>query len=149
MPLKGELIRLLALKNSNFLKNFSPPRLKPTAISKPQKKQKPQTSVVKYDTEFYLKPPVPPQKIKPTDYKQQQNMRENISDSPDLAINNISDQLTLLLHEEQVLLNKTGRIVGNKPRWPITSSRDSHNDADVYLARANNPFGHSTKWKYR
>lgn len=37
-----------------------------------------------------------------------------------------------------------------KPKWPITSSRAEHKDDDVFIARANNPFGHSTKlwWRY-
>lgn len=36
-----------------------------------------------------------------------------------------------------------------KPIWPVTSSRESHRDEDVFIARANNPFGHSTKWTTR
>ncbi|KAJ6637929.1 Group 10 secretory phospholipase A2 [Pseudolycoriella hygida] len=36
-----------------------------------------------------------------------------------------------------------------KPKWPITSSRADHKDDDVFIARANNPFGHSTKWLWR
>ena len=55
----------------------------------------------------------------------------------------------VLLKEEQTLLNKTGRFPNQKPRWPITTTRDQHGDNDVFLARANNPFGHSTKWKYK
>ena len=54
-----------------------------------------------------------------------------------------------LLREEQTLLNKTARLPNQKPRWPITTTRDQHGDNDVFLARANNPFGHSTKWKYK
>lgn len=34
-------------------------------------------------------------------------------------------------------------------KWPITNSRDAHRDEDVFIARANNPFGHSTKWRWR
>uniref|UniRef100_A0A182MQD2 Phospholipase A2-like central domain-containing protein n=1 Tax=Anopheles culicifacies TaxID=139723 RepID=A0A182MQD2_9DIPT len=33
-------------------------------------------------------------------------------------------------------------------KWPITNSRDAHRDEDVFIARANNPFGHSTKWRW-
>uniref|UniRef100_A0A182NFX8 Bromo domain-containing protein n=1 Tax=Anopheles dirus TaxID=7168 RepID=A0A182NFX8_9DIPT len=33
-------------------------------------------------------------------------------------------------------------------KWPITNSRDAHRDDDVFIARANNPFGHSTKWRW-
>lgn len=65
-------------------------------------------------------------------------------------MNNLADQLSaILLKDEQVLLNKTGRAPNQKPRWPITTTRDKHGDNDVFLARANNPFGHSTKWKYK
>lgn len=35
-----------------------------------------------------------------------------------------------------------------KPQWPITTTREKHGDNEVFLARANNPFGYSTKWKY-
>lgn len=35
------------------------------------------------------------------------------------------------------------------PKWPVTSSRSAHLDEDVFIGRANNPFGHSTKWKLR
>lgn len=62
----------------------------------------------------------------------------------------LSDQLSsFLLEDEKVLLNKTGRLPNNRPRWPITTTRDKHGDNDVFLARSNNPFGHSTKWKYK
>lgn len=61
-------------------------------------------------------------------------------------------ELQLLLQEERDLFElKHGRTptATDHPQWPITSSRDAHKDEDVYVARANNPFGHSTKWKYR
>jgi hypothetical protein len=59
------------------------------------------------------------------------------------------DSLVKLLNEEKKELTQTGKIMSAKPIWPITSSRDEHHDQDVFIARANNPFGHSTKWKYR
>lgn len=72
------------------------------------------------------------------------------SQETEFEIEEISDHLTtILLKDEQNLLNKTGRIQNQKPRWPITTTRDQHGDNDVFLARANNPFGHSTKWKYK
>ncbi|XP_055611583.1 uncharacterized protein LOC129758142 isoform X2 [Uranotaenia lowii] len=49
------------------------------------------------------------------------------------------------LHE---VLNRTKQFPGKPPRWPITNSRDAHRDEDVFIARANDPFGHSTKWRY-
>lgn len=61
-------------------------------------------------------------------------------------------ELQLLIQEERDLFElKHGRTptATDHPQWPITSSRDAHKDEDVYVARANNPFGHSTKWKYR
>jgi iron-sulfur cluster repair protein YtfE (RIC family) len=72
------------------------------------------------------------------------------SQEADIEMEELSDQLSsILLKEEQILLNKTGRAPNQKPRWPITTTRDKHGDNDVFLARANNPFGHSTKWKYK
>lgn len=72
------------------------------------------------------------------------------SEESDIEIEEISDQLSsVLLKDEQLLLNKTGKLPSQKPRWPITTTRDQHGDNDVFLARANNPFGHSTKWKYK
>jgi hypothetical protein len=72
------------------------------------------------------------------------------SEEADIELEKISDQLSsIVMEQEQILLNKTGRMPNLKPRWPITSLRDEHQDNDVFLARANNPFGHSTKWKYR
>lgn len=34
-------------------------------------------------------------------------------------------------------------------QWPITSPRKDHRDGDIFIGRANNPFGHSTKWHYK
>ncbi|KAL9698709.1 hypothetical protein quinque_002150 [Culex quinquefasciatus] len=47
------------------------------------------------------------------------------------------------------VLNRTKTFKGKPPRWPITNPRDEHRDNDVFIARANNPFGHSTKWRWR
>ncbi|XP_021706025.1 uncharacterized protein LOC5578548 isoform X2 [Aedes aegypti] len=44
--------------------------------------------------------------------------------------------------------NRTKAIPIKPPRWPITNSRNAHRDEDVFIARANNPFGHSTKWRW-
>lgn len=72
------------------------------------------------------------------------------SQEADIELEDYSDKLTsFVMKEEQIMLNKTGHVVSLQPRWPITSFRGEHLDNDVYLARANNPFGHSTKWKYR
>lgn len=72
------------------------------------------------------------------------------SEEDEIEMDELADKLSaILLKDEQVLLNKTGRLPNQKPRWPITTTRDKHGDNDVFLARANNPFGHSTKWKYK
>ncbi len=127
--------------------NFSPPKSKTNQNSKPAKKPNSQTGLTHYDNISYLNPPAPPTKSNKYKQFQQSSSVENLSDNPEF--NNISDQLTVLLHEEEQLLNKTGRKLNSQPRWPITSIREAHGDNDVYLARANNPFGHSTKWKYK
>lgn len=62
----------------------------------------------------------------------------------------ISNELNDLLKAEDLQFhNATGELRSSKPMWPVTSSRASHKDEDVFIARANNPFGHSTKWKWR
>lgn len=72
------------------------------------------------------------------------------SDDSEISAEEFSNQLSsILLSDEQILLNKTGRLPNSRPRWPITTTRDQHGDNDVFIARANNPFGHSTKWKFR
>lgn len=73
--------------------------------------------------------------------------QEETSNESALEMEDLSNQLSSILENEQILLNKTGKVL--TVRWPITISRDQHNDNDVFIARANNPFGHSTKWKYR
>lgn len=54
----------------------------------------------------------------------------------------------LISKENQKFINQTAeRILNKKTFWPVTSSRSMHKDEDVFIARANNPFGHSTKLK--
>lgn len=60
----------------------------------------------------------------------------------------ISPQLSDLLEQEYDPTNISS-IRDTKPHWPVTNIRSSHSDNDVFIARANNPFGHSTKWKWR
>lgn len=89
-----------------------------------------------FDTLSFLKTTKPPQ-------------RHQEEDS-EIDMEDLNNQLSsILLEDEQILLNKTGRHPNMKPRWPITTTREQHGDNDVFIARANNPFGHSTKWKYR
>lgn len=62
----------------------------------------------------------------------------------------ISNELSDLLKAEDLQFqNITGELRNLQPMWSVTSSRASHKDEDVFIARANNPFGHSTKWKWR
>lgn len=62
----------------------------------------------------------------------------------------IPDGLNALLKQENSRFrNITGKLGKIKPKWPVTSIRAAHKDADVFIGRANNPFGHSTKWKLR
>lgn len=57
----------------------------------------------------------------------------------------------VLKEERKKLENITHTLnFGSKHnKWPVTKSRAAHKDSDVFIARANNPFGHSTKWKWR
>lgn len=76
------------------------------------------------------------------------SMQEVTSNESALKMEEYADQIaSIILQKEKMILNKTGRVPN--VRWPITTSRDKHRDNDVFIARANNPFGHSTKWKYR
>lgn len=62
----------------------------------------------------------------------------------------IPSVLTDLLKKENPRLAEIAQTLSViKPKWPITSSRAEHKDDDVFIARANNPFGHSTKWLWR
>lgn len=64
---------------------------------------------------------------------------------------NISQELRDLLMLEQNKLENISQAIGAKSKWVVTSSRLNHikSQDDVFVARANNPFGHSTKWKLR
>lgn len=57
----------------------------------------------------------------------------------------------LLKLEREKLRNLTHGIVGKQKtkKWPITSSRSAHRNKDIFIGRANNPFGYSTKWELR
>ncbi|XP_031633157.1 uncharacterized protein LOC116346962 isoform X2 [Contarinia nasturtii] len=60
---------------------------------------------------------------------------------------NISKELLDLLIFEKIKLGNFSNTLGSKSKWVVTTSRLKHRDDDVFVARANNPFGHSTKWK--
>lgn len=57
----------------------------------------------------------------------------------------LSEQVGAKLQEIYKRTNSSNARI----KWPITNSRDAHRDEDVFIARANNPFGHSTKWRWR
>uniref|UniRef100_A0A182JWP8 Phospholipase A2 n=1 Tax=Anopheles christyi TaxID=43041 RepID=A0A182JWP8_9DIPT len=56
----------------------------------------------------------------------------------------LSDDIGVKLQEIYKRTNGSNARI----KWPITNSRDAHRDEDVFIARANNPFGHSTKWRW-
>lgn len=69
------------------------------------------------------------------------------ADTWDIYSLNITDELRQLLEAERIHLKNVS--IHLKPKFPVTNSRWSHQDEDVFVARSNNPFGHSTKWKLR
>lgn len=62
---------------------------------------------------------------------------------------NVSEELQELLRLEKMKFENISQTIGLNPKWIVTSSRSKHRDADIFVGRANNPFGHSTKWKLR
>ncbi|KAG5670756.1 hypothetical protein PVAND_000997 [Polypedilum vanderplanki] len=86
-------------------------------------------------------------KSQPTATKIKTSVNRPQMTSHEIETEEFNNQLSILLEDEKILLNRTGRLPN--VRWPVTSNRNQHNDEDIYIARANNPFGHSTKWKYR
>uniref|UniRef100_A0A336MN24 CSON004168 protein n=1 Tax=Culicoides sonorensis TaxID=179676 RepID=A0A336MN24_CULSO len=125
------------------------------AITGKKKKNITKTQLPSYEIAYYtdeekLLPPyhhhIPPtNKNQPKKQIQPPGSQEITDDLP--------KELQLLIQEERKLYNikqhTSEHSVVENPQWPITSSRDAHKDEDVFIARANNPFGHSTKWKYR
>lgn len=69
-------------------------------------------------------------------------------DTWDIYALNITDELRVLLESERIHL-KNVSIQLRQPKFPVTNSRWLHQDDDIFVARSNNPFGHSTKWKLR
>lgn len=130
--LPKKLVHVLATLCSYFYRFNCRPKKIPSALA---------PIYHNFDPLSFLKTSRNPQNIPP---------RPQTSQEADIEIEELSEQLsTILLKDEESLLNKTGRVPNQKPRWPITTTRDKHGDNDVFLARANNPFGHSTKWKYK
>lgn len=60
---------------------------------------------------------------------------------------NITNELRELLKLEKNKLQAISLALNSKTKFPVTNSRSKHHDDFVFVARANNPFGHSTKWK--
>lgn len=81
-------------------------------------------------------------------HSKEQITTENIPpmDSMEIPMD-ISKELTELLQKKNTNMQNQNSTLP-KPKWPLTSSRAAHQDSDVFIARANNPFGHSTKWKW-
>lgn len=62
---------------------------------------------------------------------------------------NIPNELRELLKLERLKLANISQDFDTKSNWIVTSSWAEHHDDDIFVARANNPFGHSTKWKFK
>lgn len=65
----------------------------------------------------------------------------------------LPDGLHDLLKAERERLRNISLTIGYDYKahrvWPLTTSRSAHRDEDVYIGRANNPFGHSTRWRWK
>lgn len=70
------------------------------------------------------------------------------TDTWDIYSLNITDELRQLLKAERIHLHNVS-IHLKHTKFPVTNSRWQHQDDDIFVARSNNPFGHSTKWKLR
>lgn len=94
--------------------------------------------------------PRPPLKKQPHNSHRKPFKLDGSSGSWDIKFN-ISQELRDLLMLERIKLENISQTIGAKSKWVVTSSRIKHikNEDDVFVARANNPFGHSTKWKLR
>jgi hypothetical protein len=121
------------MKIDTFFNRINPPK-------------KPSTSLIPYKENVEL---LPLFNLKPSTKSQMKSQKQRVtSNESALKMEEYADQVaTILLEKEKILLNKTRRTPNI--RWPITTPRDEHKDNDVFIARANNPFGHSTKWKFR
>lgn len=75
----------------------------------------------------------------------------NIKETWDVKFEVPNEIRNVLKQERDKLENITHTLsFGSKQsKWPVTKSRAAHKDSDVFIARVNNPFGHSTKWKWR
>lgn len=62
---------------------------------------------------------------------------------------NLSKEILDLLVIEKINLENISQAIDSKSKLIVTSSRFNHRDEDVFVGRANNPFGYSTKWKLR
>lgn len=62
---------------------------------------------------------------------------------------NISKEILDLLALEKINLENISQALDSNSNLIVTNSRFNHKDDDVYVGRANNPFGYSTRWKLR
>lgn len=95
---------------------------------------------------LYLSPP--PNNNQNLPYRKPSTQFDTNADTWDIKFN-ISNELRELLKLEKEKLQSLAYAINSKPKWPVTKSRSMHRDEDVFVGRANNPFGHSTKWKLR
>lgn len=73
---------------------------------------------------------------------------------PQEVTSELPQELQKLINDEKrFYMKKHEEFEGTKvPQWPITSTRDEHKDGfmtSVFIGRANNAFGYSTKWNYK
>lgn len=104
-------------------------------------KSNPVNKDVRHLPKAYHKPPQPTQQQPP-----------GVWDVPGRKVpSELNDLLNLEYYQSTLtnLSNADSISAGVVPRWPVTSSRAAHTDEDVFIGRANNPFGHSTKWTMR
>lgn len=93
----------------------------------------------------YLPPIRRPSKLSEINSHRKPFKLDGTSDFWDIRFN-ISKELLDLLAFERIKLENISSL---KSKWIVTSSRFDHRDEDVFVGRANAPFGHSTKWKIR
>lgn len=74
----------------------------------------------------------------------QQENTINANDTWEVNVDVPNDIIGLINQENQS--QNVSKLLRMKK---VTQSRSAHRDEDIFIARVNNPFGHSTKWKLR
>lgn len=118
-----------------YKQNHIPSSVKPWPVTTPQMTTTPQSVTLFSPADTYL------------------NSGEFYRDNKWEVKMEIPDGLRDLLKVEREKLRNISLSIGFDAKdhkiWPLTSSRAAHRDNDVFIGRANNPFGHSTRWKWK